>query len=51
MKEFLAVIDKPVAQVLIEAIVVDYDLTRGSEFGIEAGMSGMRDTTLNGRSG
>jgi len=51
MKEFLAEIDKPVAQVLIEALVVDYDLTHGSEFGIEAGITGKADTTGISRSG
>ncbi|MBI1806238.1 MAG: hypothetical protein HYR76_04200 [Ignavibacteria bacterium] len=43
--EFLDQIDKPVAQVLIEALVVDYDLTHGSEFGIQAGWLGKPDTS------
>ncbi len=51
MKEFLEQIDKPVAQVLIEAIVVDYDLSRGLELGVEAGVSGKADSSAYGRSG
>jgi type IV pilus assembly protein PilQ len=51
LREYLAQIDKPVAQVLIEALVVDYDLTRGSEFGIEAGVMGQPDTSIFGRAG
>jgi len=51
MEEFLEQIDKPIAQVLIEALVVDYDLTKGSEFGIEAGILGAPDTTGILRSG
>jgi type IV pilus assembly protein PilQ len=51
LREFLAQIDKPVAQVLIEALVVDYDLSKGSEFGIQAGVLGQADTSLFGRAG
>lgn len=51
MKEFLLQVDKPIAQVLIEALVVDFDRTKGSEFGIEAGLLGSPDTTGIARSG
>lgn len=51
MEEFIREIDKPVAQVLIEALVVDYDLTKGSEFGIQAGVTGRADSSLTPRSG
>ncbi len=51
LKDFLDQVDKPVAQVLIEAIVVDYDLTKGLDLGLEAGVSGKADTTLNSRAG
>jgi type IV pilus assembly protein PilQ len=51
MQEFLNEVDKPVAQVLIEALVVDFDLTHGSEFGIQAGITGKPDTTGIQRSG
>jgi type IV pilus assembly protein PilQ len=44
LEEYLAQIDQPVAQVLIEAIVVDYDLSRGLELGVEAGGVGSGDT-------
>ncbi|MGD1045719.1 MAG: secretin and TonB N-terminal domain-containing protein [Bacteroidota bacterium] len=44
-EEYLQVIDKPVAQVLIEAIVVDYDRTKGFELGVDAGYLGSRDST------
>jgi type IV pilus assembly protein PilQ len=44
-EEYLQVIDKPVAQVLIEAIVVDYDRTKGLELGVNAGYPGSGDTT------
>lgn len=42
--EFVQAIDKPVPQVLIEAIVVDYNLTKGSAFGINAGIQNAADT-------
>lgn len=51
MSEYLRQIDRPVAQVLIEAIVVDYDLTKASEFGVQAGLLGKSDTTYVSRSG
>jgi type IV pilus assembly protein PilQ len=51
MEEFLAQVDKPVPQVLIEALVVDYDLTRNKEFGIQASYLGKADTTGIERSG
>ncbi|MGD0339102.1 MAG: secretin and TonB N-terminal domain-containing protein [Bacteroidota bacterium] len=51
VEEFLAQIDKPVAQVLIEAIVVDFDVSKGSEFGIQAGTTGGLDTTTYTRKG
>jgi type IV pilus assembly protein PilQ len=44
-EEYLQVIDKPVAQVLIEAIVVDYDRSKGLELGVNAGYPGSGDTT------
>jgi type IV pilus assembly protein PilQ len=43
-EDFLRQIDKPVAQVLIEAIVVDYDYSKGSELGVEAGFRAPGDT-------
>lgn len=51
MTEFIAQVDRPVAQVLIEAIVVDFDLTRGSEFGLQAGVFGKPDSSAVERSG
>lgn len=51
LREVLAQIDRPVAQVLIEAIVVDYDLTKASEFGIQTGILGRSDTTVVSRKG
>jgi type IV pilus assembly protein PilQ len=43
-EDYINEIDKPVPQVLIEALVVDYDLTRGSEFGVGAGLKNTADT-------
>lgn len=43
-EEFIRQIDKPVAQILIEAIVVDFDRSRGSELGIEAGYRNTTDS-------
>ncbi len=43
-EEFVQAIDKPVPQVLIEAIVVDYDLTKSSSLGINAGLQNAVDT-------
>lgn len=51
LQEVLAQLDKPVPQVLIEAIVVDYDITKGREFGIDAGLLGPSDTTHFTRKG
>ncbi|MEP0823639.1 MAG: hypothetical protein HRF44_12400 [Ignavibacterium sp.] len=45
LEEYLAQVDQPVAQVLIEAIVVDYDLSRGLELGVNAGGVGANDST------
>jgi len=45
LEEYIQVIDKPVAQVLIEALVVDYDLTNGSQIGVGAGYKTAADTT------
>lgn len=50
-REFLRQVDRPIAQVLIEALVVDYDLTGGKEFGIEAGLTGVGDTSDIARAG
>jgi type IV pilus assembly protein PilQ len=50
-EEFIEQVDKPVPQVLIEAIVVDYDVTKGSEFGIQAGFLGPQDTVHLTRKG
>ncbi|HAL55118.1 MAG TPA: hypothetical protein DCP63_01245 [Bacteroidetes bacterium] len=47
VREFLDHIDRPVAQVLIEALVVDYDLTDGLDLGIDAGFGGSTDTTAS----
>lgn len=51
LHEVLVQLDKPVPQVLIEAVVVDYDITRGREFGIDAGLLGPGDTTHFTRKG
>lgn len=51
VRECLAQIDQPVAQVLIEAIVIDYDVSRGSELGIQAGLLGSNDTVSYSRQG
>jgi type IV pilus assembly protein PilQ len=51
LREYLDQLDRPVAQVLIEALVVDYDVTDGSQFGIEAGLGGGQDTTSSNRNG
>jgi type IV pilus assembly protein PilQ len=51
LEEYVAQLDKPVAQVLIEALVVDYDVTNGTEFGIEAGLNGKADTVSYNRKG
>lgn len=45
LKDFLAQVDKPVAEILIEALVVDYDVSNSSDFGIQAGLLGKADTT------
>ncbi|MGD0590139.1 MAG: type II and III secretion system protein [Bacteroidota bacterium] len=47
MEEYLQAIDKPVAQVLIEAIVVDYDRTKALDLGVKAGFLGSKDTTTS----
>jgi type IV pilus assembly protein PilQ len=50
VEEFFKEIDKPVAQVLIEAIVVDYDRTRGLSLGVDAGFrTNAVDTTSGAR--
>jgi type IV pilus assembly protein PilQ len=46
LEEFMAQIDKPVAQVLIEAVVVDYDLSHQTDFGIQTGSLAASDSTL-----
>ncbi len=46
-EEYLQAIDKPVAQVLIEAIVVDYDRTKGLDLGVTAEYLGSKDTTTS----
>ncbi len=43
--DYINEVDKPVPQVLIEALVVDYDLTKGSTFGVNAGIKNTVDTT------
>lgn len=50
-RDYLKQLDRPVAQVLIEALVVDYDISDGSDFGIQAGFSGAQDTTGYNRQG
>lgn len=45
--EFIQEVDRPVAQVLIEAIVVDYDRTKALSLGVNAGFAGSKDSTLN----
>ena len=39
-------IDKPVPQVLIEALVVDYNLTKSSQLGVNAGIQNAPDTSV-----
>jgi type IV pilus assembly protein PilQ len=51
LQEYLEQIDKPVPQVLIEALVVDYDISEGSEFGMQAGLGGGQDTVQYNRRG
>ncbi len=46
--EFIKQVDRPVAQVLIEAIVVDYDLSNQKDFGVKAGFKGAADSTSMG---
>ena len=48
LDEFIRQVDRPVAQVLIEAIVVDYDLSRQVDFGVKAGLKSPTDTTIRG---
>lgn len=45
VEEFVAQIDHPIAQILIEAIVVDYNTSDIGELGITAGMKNKNDTT------
>jgi type IV pilus assembly protein PilQ len=47
LEDFIAQVDVPVAQVLIEALVVDYDLSDGKDFGVKAGVRNSTDTTKN----
>ncbi len=37
IKDYVAAVDKPVPQVMIEALVVDYNLSSGFQFGVNAG--------------
>ncbi len=46
-EEFLEQIDKPVPQVLIEALVIDFDRTKALSLGVNVGLRGSTDTTLN----
>ena len=43
--DFVDAIDKPIPQVLIEAIVVDYDLTKSTSLGLNAGIQNAVDST------
>ncbi len=43
---FVRAIDKPVPQVLIEALVVDYNLTKSSQLGVGAGFRNVPDTSI-----
>jgi len=43
---YLRLLDVPPAQVLIEAIVVDYSISESSEFGIRAGLLGAGDSLI-----
>jgi type IV pilus assembly protein PilQ len=45
VEDFVAQIDHPIAQILIEAIVVDYNTSDIGELGITAGMKNKNDTT------
>jgi len=51
IKDFLDQVDKPVAQVLIEALVVDYNLSHEEDFGIQAGWLGNPDSGGVARAG
>ncbi|HOV98345.1 MAG TPA: secretin and TonB N-terminal domain-containing protein [Bacteroidota bacterium] len=46
-EEFIQQIDKPVAQVLIEAIVVDFDRTKALDLGVKAGYLSSGDSTVS----
>ncbi len=37
IRDYVAAVDKPVPQVMIEALVVDYNLSSGFQFGVNAG--------------
>ncbi len=45
LEEFIKQVDRPVVQVLIEAIVVDYDLSNQKDFGVKAGLRSPADTS------
>lgn len=45
-ENFVHTVDKPVPQVLIEALVVDYDLTKSSQLGVNAGIRNVPDTSI-----
>lgn len=44
--DFVKAVDRPVPQVLIEALVVDYNLTKSSQLGVEAGFQNVPDTSV-----
>lgn len=48
LEEFIAQIDKPVAQVLIEALVVDFNINNGLDLGVNAGIRSRADTSRTG---
>jgi type IV pilus assembly protein PilQ len=47
VEDFVRQIDHPIAQILIEAIVVDYNTSDLGEFGITAGMKNKNDSTVH----
>lgn len=51
VEDYVREIDKPVAQVLIEALVVDFDISHGTEFGIQSALLGSGDTLNYRRQG
>ena len=49
LEEYIQTIDKPVPQVLIEAIVVDYNLNNTKQFGLTAGIGDSATVNKNSK--